>query len=70
MLMTQELIEGEDFYYNEDGYIVFTAKFHLQRGECCGNGCKHCPYWPHLNPLRRRGLKNQCVLKLIMYQTL
>ncbi len=41
--MTQ-LIEGEDFYYNEDGYIVLTAKFHLQRGECCGNGCKHCPY--------------------------
>ncbi len=44
MHMTQELIEGEDFYYNEDGYIVLTAKFHLQRGECCGNGCKHCPY--------------------------
>ncbi len=42
--MTQELIEGEDFYFNEDGYIVLTAKFHLQRGECCGNGCKHCPY--------------------------
>ncbi len=42
--MTQELIEGEDFYYNEEGYVVLTAKFHLQRGECCGNGCKHCPY--------------------------
>ena len=44
MHMTQELIEGEDFYFNEDGYIVLTAKFLLQRGECCGNGCKHCPY--------------------------
>ncbi len=42
--MTKELIEGEDFYYNEDGYIVLTARFHLQRGVCCGNGCKHCPY--------------------------
>ncbi len=42
--MTKELIEGEDFYYNEDGYIVLTARFHLQRGECCSNGCKHCPY--------------------------
>lgn len=42
--MTQELIEGEDFYLNEDGYTVLTAKFHLHRGECCGNGCKHCPY--------------------------
>ena len=42
--MMHELIEGEDFYFNEDGYMVLTAKFHLQRGECCGNGCKHCPY--------------------------
>ena len=39
-----ELAEGEDFYYNEGGYVVFSAKFHLQRGYCCGNGCKHCPY--------------------------
>ena len=38
------LIEGEDFYYNEEGLMVLTAKFHLERGFCCGNGCKHCPY--------------------------
>ncbi|WP_462276078.1 DUF5522 domain-containing protein [Ferruginibacter sp.] len=38
------LIEGEDFYYNEQGLMVLTAKYHLQRGHCCGNGCKHCPY--------------------------
>jgi Family of unknown function (DUF5522) len=38
------LIEGEDFYYNEEGYVVLTAKYHLQKGTCCGNGCKHCPY--------------------------
>ena len=38
------LVEGEDFYYNEDGYIVLTEKYHLQRGTCCGNRCKHCPY--------------------------
>ncbi len=38
------LIEGVDFYYNEDGFLVFTEKFHLQKGICCGNGCKHCPY--------------------------
>lgn len=36
--------EGEDFYYNEDGYVVLTTAFHLKRGDCCGNGCKHCPY--------------------------
>jgi len=38
------LVEGEDFYYNEDGYIVLTEKYHLLRGTCCGNRCKHCPY--------------------------
>ena len=40
--MTQ-LIEGIDFYY-EDGLMVLTEKFHLDRGYCCGNGCRHCPY--------------------------
>ena len=39
-----QLIEGEDFYYNEDGYVVLTEKYHLQKGFCCGNGCRHCPY--------------------------
>ena len=39
-----KLVEGEDFYYNEDGYIVLTQKYHLKKGCCCGNGCMHCPY--------------------------
>jgi hypothetical protein len=42
--MKQELIEGEDYYVNEEGLLVFTAKFLLHRGYCCGSGCKHCPY--------------------------
>jgi hypothetical protein len=37
------LIEGID-YYLENGKYVFKAFFHLKRGECCGNGCRHCPY--------------------------
>ena len=36
--------ENEDYYYNEQGYKVFTEKFHLKRGYCCKSGCKHCPY--------------------------
>ncbi|WP_276480284.1 DUF5522 domain-containing protein [Paraflavitalea pollutisoli] len=24
--------------------MVLTAKFHLERGRCCGNGCLHCPF--------------------------
>jgi hypothetical protein len=40
----EQLVEGEDFYYNEDGFTVFTTSYHLKKGICCGNGCKHCPY--------------------------
>lgn len=39
-----ELKEGEDYYINEQGYWVFTAKYHLNRGYCCQSRCKHCPY--------------------------
>ncbi len=42
--MKNNWTEGEDFYYNEQGFIVLTAKYHLDRGQCCGNGCMHCPY--------------------------
>lgn len=38
------LIEGTHFYYNEEGLVVLTETYHLQKGYCCGNGCKHCPY--------------------------
>jgi len=36
--------ENVDFYYNEQGYKVFTENYHLKRGYCCKSGCKHCPY--------------------------
>ena len=42
--MKNKLVEGIDFYYNEDGYMVLTTEYHLQRGYCCGNGCLNCPY--------------------------
>jgi len=37
------LLEGED-YYLENGLFVFTAAYHLKRGYCCHNNCRHCPY--------------------------
>jgi hypothetical protein len=40
----KKLVEGTDFYYNEMGYVVLTARYHLLKGVCCGNGCRHCPY--------------------------
>ena len=33
-------------YYLEEGRVVFTALFHLERGWCCGNGCRNCVYEP------------------------
>jgi len=37
------LQEGLD-YYIEKGYWVLTERFLLNRGQCCGSGCRHCPY--------------------------
>jgi hypothetical protein len=37
-------LDAEDFYMSEEGFIVFTEKYHLKRGYCCKSGCKHCPY--------------------------
>jgi len=42
--MKKPLIEGDDYYLNEQGCFVFTAKHHLQRGYCCSLGCIHCPF--------------------------
>ncbi len=32
--------------YWDGPYWVFTEAHHLERGSCCGNGCRHCPYEP------------------------
>lgn len=40
----KELTEGVHYYINEEGYVVLTAQYHLEKGFCCGNGCLHCPY--------------------------
>lgn len=34
------------FFYEENGRKVMTEEFHKQRGFCCGNKCRHCPYEP------------------------
>ena len=28
------------------GLLVLTGAYLLERGECCGAGCRHCPYPP------------------------
>jgi hypothetical protein len=39
----KEFIEGVHFYL-DSGKVVFTEAYFLQRGYCCGNKCRHCPY--------------------------
>ena len=41
------LIEGVDYYIDEEsGLMVLTSFYLLKRGYCCANRCKHCPYDP------------------------
>ena len=36
---------GEPGYLDpETGLFVLTAAYLAARGECCGSGCRHCPY--------------------------
>lgn len=37
----------KDIHYYLDGdRVIFTEQYHIQRGECCGNRCRHCPFEP------------------------
>lgn len=42
--MSKRLIKGIHFYLNDLGLMVFTEKYHKERGYCCKSGCLHCPY--------------------------
>ena len=39
----KRITEGVDYYF-EDGLMVLTERYLLDRGYCCENGCRHCPY--------------------------
>lgn len=54
--MKQLLVEGVDYYLNDQGLMVLTEKYHLDRGYCCGNGCRHCPYYYEAVPEPKRSL--------------
>ena len=40
---SKTFVEGIDFYF-DDGLMVLTADTCSDRGYCCSNGCRHCPY--------------------------
>jgi hypothetical protein len=52
-------LDSEDYYIGEEGYIVFTEKYHLKRGYCCKSGCKHCPYGNDKNTHSIKGRNTQ-----------
>ncbi|MBV6405962.1 MAG: hypothetical protein GFGODING_02747 [Flavobacteriales bacterium] len=37
-------LEPGDCTFTPEGYLVYSARYHLKRGYCCGNRCRHCPY--------------------------
>jgi len=39
--------KGQTGYIDPDtGLLVLTGKYLMDRGHCCGAGCRHCPYPP------------------------
>lgn len=39
------VLRGEFTYtVPSTGFMVFTELAHLNRGKCCGNKCRHCPF--------------------------
>lgn len=51
------LKQGIDFYV-ENGFYVFTEWYHLKRGTCCGNDCRHCPF-DHVNVPKKKWKKEK-----------
>lgn len=36
--------QGDEDYYFDGPYLVFTEAYHRKRGFCCQSACRHCPY--------------------------
>jgi hypothetical protein len=56
---------GQDTYRDPaTGYFVMTELVLRERGTCCGNGCRHCPFeHAKVDPLRRALLPKPTVLR-------
>ena len=52
----KEYILGVD-YTIEEGRIVWSTDYLINRGVCCGNTCSNCPY--------NKSFKGNCKLKKI-----
>lgn len=51
---------GETTYVDpHTGFVVFTRLGLLERGKCCGAGCRHCPFGHESVPTKRRSKRIQ-----------
>lgn len=41
---SKDMVLGEDYLITPSGQYMFTAAYHLKRGHCCEQRCRHCPY--------------------------
>ena len=39
-------LDKERHFYHENGNVIMTEEYHIERGTCCGSGCSHCPFSP------------------------
>lgn len=44
--MFDDLKEGIHYHNSPLGYRILTSKFLAEKGYCCSNKCKNCPYQP------------------------
>jgi hypothetical protein len=40
------LVQGVDYELSPEGFRIMSENYLRDRGYCCGNGCKNCPYFP------------------------
>jgi hypothetical protein len=50
----KQLPDDDEYYSDNSGLVIFTEEYLLQRGYCCGNGCRNCPYDYKMVPEPRR----------------
>lgn len=53
----KKLVEDVDFYF-ENGLMVLTAHFLKERGFCCNNNCRHCPYKDNETDVYNKNISN------------
>lgn len=49
----KEMLQEGLHYYKEGSKWVFTEFYHILKGYCCENSCRHCPYNPSSTQIKK-----------------